>query len=390
LVALVAEEKHCGKRQAAAMGITGNMGKKFIVLSFIVLALLALSGVYIVGGTQAYVRYQQANVAGQMHCSDSPPVHICVDSPSAIFSAFYPSYLAMHTPLFTVEYSSGSPMNLLVSLAVSGFSLTQTQQVHATPLLQRLAMVPPMQQQGQVLRTLTNEFATTLHVLVTDTNKHTYYLNDIPLVLHSRWLMQWTKSDSMQIAAWVTPNDKAVGDLVAMAAGHLSTEPPPAPTGMVGYNDNATPQQVIDQVDAIYDALLGYHMHYVQASVPFAVNGNDSDTDGTEEVKLPSEVLKQQSGMCVELTALLASAVERVGLHPEIVIIPGHAFLGVALKANNSSFAYWDAVDLNAGVAGDSANVAADKVYADNLRQHTILSTILISQARAMGIGPMF
>lgn len=365
------------------------MAKKLIALSFILLMLLAFSGVYLVGGTQAYLRFKQANAASLMHCSDQAAVYVCVDVPPAIFSAFYPSDLAMHTPLFIIAYSSESAMNLLVSVAISGFSQTQTQLVHSTPRLQRLAMVPPLDNQGQALRTLTNEFATTFHVVVMDTNKHTYYVNDIPLVLHSRWLMQWTKGDSMQIAAWVTPNDKAVGDLVTMAATHLGNEPPPAPTGMVGYNNNATPQQVVDEVDAIYDALLGYHMHYVQATVPFAVNGNDASTDGTEEVKLPGEVLKQQSGMCVELTVLLASAVERVGLHPEIVIIPGHAFLGVALKADNSSFAYWDAVDLNAGVAGDSANVAADKVYADNLGQHTILSTILISQARAAGVGPM-
>jgi hypothetical protein len=89
--------------------------------------------------------------------------------------------------------------------------------------------------------------------------------------------------------------------------------------------------------------------------------------------------------MCVELTVLLASAVEKIGLHAEIVIVPGHAFLGVAVTPNNTQFEYWDAVEVNNDVAGDSANLATD-AYARN--QH-IIDTILISDARVQGIGPM-
>jgi hypothetical protein len=362
------------------------MGKKLILLSSILIVLLVFSGVYVIGGTQAYMRYQQANIENQKHCADQAPVHVCIDTPSGIFSAFYPSYLATHYPLFTVEYSSSKPMDLFVSVTITGFSQTQTRLAHASFVLQRLNFVPPMLNQGQVLRNLTNEVSTMLHVVVMDSNKHLYYLNDIPLLLHSRWLMLWTRANSERIAAWVTPNDKAVGDLVTKASNYLSNQQQPVPPALVGYNQ-ATPQQVIDQVDAIYDALLG-HMHYVQATIPYT--DDDNDIDATEQIKLPFEVLQQQSGMCIELTVLLASAAERIGLHTEIIIIPGHAFLGVATTANNKQFAYWDAVDLNADIAGDSANIAADKVYTDSLQHHKIIAIIAISQARADGIGPMF
>jgi hypothetical protein len=86
---------------------------------------------------------------------------------------------------------------------------------------------------------------------------------------------------------------------------------------------------------------------------------------------------------------LLASTVAHIGLNPEIVIIPGHAFLGVALDQNDRQFAYWDAVDVNNNVAADSANVAADNLYAKNLQQRTIIDTILVSDAREARIGPM-
>jgi hypothetical protein len=220
-----------------------------------------------------------------------------------------------------------------------------------------------------------------------DTAKHLYYMSDIPVLFHSRWLMQWVAANRLKIGAWVTPNDPAVSALVLKASKHLAVQPPPIPSAMIGYN-KANRKEVIAQVDALYDTLrLDYTMHYLQASVPYS--GPGSSTVATQNIKLPAEILQQHSGMCIELTLLLASAVERIGLHPEIVIIPGHAFLGVAVTPNNKHFEYWDAVQVNANVAGDSANIATDAVYQQNQQQHTIVDTIMISDARNANINPM-
>jgi hypothetical protein len=237
-----------------------------------------------------------------------------------------------------------------------------------------------------VLNGLTREMPTFLHVQVSDGNKHNYYTNDIALLVHSRWLMEWTKANRLQIAAWVTPDDRTVMALVAKATNLLPKQLPPAPTGMIAYAATTT-RQIQDQVDAIYDALRSENMHYVNTTVPYT--GTDSDAGATQKVQLPAEVLKQHSGMCIELTALLASAVENIGLHTEIVVIPGHAFLGVATTTNQAHFEYWDAVDVDNHVAGDSANAAGDALYAKNVQQHTVLDTISISDARIAGVGPM-
>jgi hypothetical protein len=44
---------------------------------------------------------------------------------------------------------------------------------------------------------------------------------------------------------------------------------------------------------------------------------------------------------------------------------------------------------VNNNVVGDSANVATDEVYAQNMQQHTILDTILIGDARNANISAM-
>lgn len=362
-----------------------RMGKKLIVLFSIFTLLTVLSVAYVVVGTQAYTHYQQVTLANQRHCADQAPVHICINSPSALYSAFYPYYYATNAPLFIVEYSSTTSMTLSVSMSIVDVTSTETRSVPTSSEVQQFHFTPPLL--NGALNTLTQEKPTLLRVLVTDINKRTiYYKNDIPLVLHSRWLMQWTKENRLRIAAWVTPNARPIDDLVTQATKYLKNQPQPAPSGLIGYT-GASQRQVIDQVDAIYDTLRGYGMHYVNATVPYT--GADTTSVATEYVKLPGEVLKQHSGMCIELTVVLASAVERIGLHTEIVIIPGHAFLGVATKADNSHFEYWDAVDMNTGVAGDSANVAADQLYASNAAQHTLVDTILISDARSADINQM-
>jgi Transglutaminase-like superfamily len=361
------------------------MRTKFVILLLTLVVLVGLSGSYVVTGLQAYSRYQQDSVANQQHCGGQRPVHVCVRTPAAVFSAFYPTYVASEYPLFMIDYSSTVPMTLLVSVGVVGLTAMQSTTVNATSTVQSVSIISPLNEQS--FRKLTSEDQTSLHIQVTDTGKHLYYLNDIPVLFHSRWLMQWVAANRLKIAAWVTPDDPAIGTLVIKAAHHLSLEPPPVPSAMVGYS-RANSKEVIAQVDAIYDALrLDYHMNYLQASVPYSGPGNNMVA--TQNIKLPSEVLQQRSGMCIELTVLLASAVERIGLHAEIVIIPGHAFLGVAVTPDNKHFEYWDAVQVNNNVGGDSANVATDEVYAQNKQQDTILDTILISDARDANIAAM-
>jgi len=206
------------------------MRTRLIILLLTLLVLFGLSGGYVVGGLQSYSRYQQSSFANQEHCGDQPPVHICVRVPAAIFSAYYPSYVASHLPLFIVEYSSVSPIALVVSMSIKGMSQVQVQNINATNNLQSVSILPPLIPQN--LRKLTFEDHTSLRVQVTDNNKRLYYLDDIPLVLHSRWVMQWITANRLKLAAWVTPNDLAIGALVLKAASHLPLEPPPVPSAI--------------------------------------------------------------------------------------------------------------------------------------------------------------
>jgi hypothetical protein len=359
--------------------------KKYVVLLLVLAVLIALSGAYVITGSQVYSRYQQAVLANQQHCGGQAPVHICVHAPDDVFSAFYPFYQSAEYPLFGVDYTSTIPINLLISMSIPNFSQSQTRTVSASSMGQTAYFIPPMQ--GKVLQGLTHDEHTTVHVEVTDTQHHLYYIDNTPLLLHSRLLMQWLGANRLKIAAWVTPDNRAIAAMIDKAGAYLAEQPPPTPTSMIGYND-ASQQQVIDQVDAIYDTLWqDYHLRYIQGNIPYT--GFDDANASIESIRLPSEVLQQHNATSIELTTLLSSAVEHIGLNAEIIIIPGHAFLGVATDPDNEHFEYWDAVNASANVTGHAANIQADKEYTNNFKKNTILDTIRIEDARNADVGAM-
>src|SRR5690242_21472901 len=105
------------------------MGKKAAILFMMMVALVSLSGWYVVGGIQTYTRYQQSSIARQEHCGGQSPVHICVQSPVEIFSAYYPYYVATRSNVFIISYSSTTPITLFISASIEGFSQAETHTV---------------------------------------------------------------------------------------------------------------------------------------------------------------------------------------------------------------------------------------------------------------------
>ncbi|GER85103.1 MAG: hypothetical protein IMW90_06235 [Thermogemmatispora sp.] len=362
------------------------MARKIIVLLLAVSGLVGLGLGYVWGGLQSYAHYQQASLADRQHCGGQLPVRVCVNAPQEVFSAFYPSYLHTGSPVVEVFFSSlAGPQPLRISVAIAGFSQMETRTVSAVERMQSAGFVPPLL--NGVLQRLTSDRQTQLQVTVTDVRGTRYYSNAIPLQLHSRRLMAWSAANRLRIAAWITPTASAVEELVTRATAYLPQQPPPAPLAMTGYSGTIL-RQVLDQVDAIFDALrLDYGLRCQRQGVPYA--GPESTASATQAIRLPSEVLQQGSGSDVEVTLLLASAVESIGLHAVIVVLPDRTLLGVALSPDEQGFGYWDASQLSAAMTGDAVNIASDALYAKEEKQGAVIDRILVSEARHAGVEPM-
>jgi hypothetical protein len=130
------------------------------------------------------------------------------------------------------------------------------------------------------------------------------------------------------MASMVTPNDPSVEALIRTAADHTQS-------GIMwsGYGGHLNDEEggVWERLEALWKAEEDNHITYISTMVSFAPGS-------VQRIRLPYEVMDQQSGNCIELVLLYASAAEALGLEPAIIGIPGHAFLGVRTDDQNANY----------------------------------------------------
>ena len=154
---------------------------------------------------------------------------------------------------------------------------------------------------------------------------------------------------------------------------------------MVGYqgeglSDSERKALVLDQVEAIYNALKeDYALSFDATPIHYP--------SGSQRVRLPAEAL--QSGILTSLDAvvLFASALENVGLDPYVALVPDHAFLCCATREDGTSVQPLEAT----AIADDSFEEACATGMAlwDEYSEEKEFKLIAIKQARARGLTPM-
>jgi hypothetical protein len=358
------------------------------------LALLVGASAYMAVGLHLYDSYRRAYSNYQVDPAGPCGVLITWSPPSDVLTAFY-----ANQPQFLVaRYRSPHPQALRLTLGIPSFTQDQSFDVQGTPAFQAQAFKPPLIN-PTVLDTLVGPHARDAQIVLRVRNESGRVCDTSwPVQLESRQMMQWQDAagndESGYLAGWVTPQDDVISTLVGRTADWL-TDPAhrssyPNASALFGYNNpaggQASPSAVIDQVNALFDTLqFVYHVHYVDENVPFQQNT-------MQLIQLPKDMLDSPAptGMCVETTALMASAIERMGMRPFIVIVPHHAFLGVALGHGLSApLSYWETSDLNGGLNGDQANIHGTTEYNTFKQQGQILRVIDVEQERQLDIQPI-
>lgn len=88
------------------------------------------------------------------------------------------------------------------------------------------------------------------------------------------------------------------------------------------------PERVRKQLAALFKAIQMRNITYAEPPIGFEKNG--------QRIRFPEVILEEHFGTCLDTTLLFASCLEAMGLHPILVILIDHAFIGVWL--NNESF----------------------------------------------------
>jgi hypothetical protein len=124
------------------------------------------------------------------------------------------------------------------------------------------------------------------------------------------------------LRCFVNPNDSAVTEIIVEAKKYLKTLYNGERSAFSGY-------QVRDldlvklQVESIYQALKeSFKISYTNCPPTFF------QTNTSQTILLPREILEAKSGNCLDLSILFSSCIERIGLDPVIFLLSKHAFPG--------------------------------------------------------------
>ena len=142
---------------------------------------------------------------------------------------------------------------------------------------------------------------------------------DVELLPPSHWGGVAAAPDLL--AAFVRPNDPAV-DLVIRDAATALAKAGKA-TAIDGYKAQRK-ARAYEIAEAIWIALAGRKITYVLPPASFERSG--------QKVRSPSDIIDRRVGTCLDLSLLYVACAEQAGLNPILVLVAGHAFVGVWLK----------------------------------------------------------
>jgi len=282
------------------------------------------------------------------------------------------------------------PAKVLVESEIAGYTSTATDTVDLKPgetleVRQNPLLIP------KVIDDLDVEKPAQVHVRVAalqegvekpildETGETTIYARrDFPWSISG-----FTEAEVFQfLAAMVTPNDPSVEALIRKAADHTDS-------GIMwnGYGDHVNDDDggVWDRLQAIWQAENEYDLTYVSTRVSLAPGD-------VQRIRFPAEVLDQQSGNCIELAMLYASAAEALGLEADLILIPDHAFVGVRKDQQNADYYFIETTMIGRSSFSDAVTAAAGEF--DDALPHidageASYGWVKIWDAREAGILPL-
>ena len=137
---------------------------------------------------------------------------------------------------------------------------------------------------------------------------------------------QWDGSQvaTQYLASFVLPNDLVVKTILKNAENILLEES--QLRCFSGYLEGDK-NLVLKEIGSIYYALLNENISYSLPKPSFELNG--------QKIRLPREILNTKFATCLDSTLLFSGILELAGLNSLIILIDGHAYLGVWLDDEN-------------------------------------------------------
>jgi len=284
--------------------------------------------------------------------SSSPEAVIDITAVDSIFPSNYRSLEAIAT--FT-GYCDYGEMDVLIEMEIPGFTQPYKQKITLGRQVEKLRIVPPLVT-GSI--DLNSEKTAQLIYSVTESDSGKLLVQESKNIkLYSKYDIIWNDGENAyaymdNFLAWLTPDAPEIIELKRDAIDYLSYITDGQLEMLVGYQDVFgdvylnTWAQVIALQGAVSDiAGVRYNMS------PFTM-------DSQQRVMLPADVLNTRSGICVETSLVMASALQSAGMNCMLVFPPGHAQVAVEIWPDTGEYCLIETTTLPMDMSYDGWNSA--------------------------------
>lgn len=279
----------------------------------------------------------------------------------------------------TVSNDGKVPLRQHIAVKIAGWSDQEIQIVELAPGATRTYVFAP----SFLPRFYANHeiVAATAEVSVMDASGGSVSETTMPVRIRSSEDIYWGDGFKYApfIASWVTPHDLKLEAMLGKATSFVPDHRLP------GYeswkNQEQQEQETYREAKAIFLALKQMGLSYVKSSDTFGGNKSLS-----ERVRKPHVSLVQSSANCIDAAVMYASLFENLGMEPSVVIVPGHAYVGVRVAHGSERFLFID-VALTGRTTFEGAVASAERGLAKY--STSSITRVLIQQARDAGIYPM-
>ena len=178
--------------------------------------------------------------------------------------------------------------------------------------VEHLSITPDSEKLRNLTESCSTQFTLNIKEGEEEAFTHTY---PIRLLAFNEWTGVYKRPETT--AAFILPNSPALNSVKIAAAKHLERL-----TGSSALDEYQTQDhnRVRAMVASVYEALREEGIIYITPPASFEDTG--------QRIRLADEVLSQKTGTCADLSLLMASVLEGIGLHTMIVVIKGHMMVG--------------------------------------------------------------
>ncbi|MDJ0716249.1 MAG: hypothetical protein QNJ54_18795 [Prochloraceae cyanobacterium] len=127
------------------------------------------------------------------------------------------------------------------------------------------------------------------------------------------------------LTCFVTPNHPVIMQVLKQVREVLKRNT--GNNSLHGYQGSS--QDVYEMTKALYETFKDFGISYINPPASF---------EGNQKIRFPDRVLIDQMGTCLDLSVLACACLEQMGLDPLIIVVSGHAFIGVWLEEEQHNY----------------------------------------------------